>query len=129
MTRAIVWEILLDRNLEVYDKSIPAGGQWLWKFGLPRTHGAEQLEISVEVHPDHFFMGVFERFDRRTLSPSAASLIDQAEEKDRTTVFSIFHEGVVLKEVGTGRTWEPVRCTGRKQGKKKGPADILSGPF
>ena len=99
----------MDRKLEVYDTSIPAGGQWLWKFGLPRTHGAEQLEISVEVHPDHFYLGVFERFDRRTLSPSAAALIDQAEENARTTPFSIFHERVVLKEAGMGRTWESVR--------------------
>ena len=106
MKRAIGWEVLLgNQSQEVYDTRIHAGGHWLWRYGLPHIPNAQQVEISIEVHPDHFYLRVFEGFDRNGLSPSAARMIDMAAANARTTPFSIFQESMDLKDIVAGRVW------------------------
>lgn len=107
MKRVIGWDVVLgNREREVYDTRIPSGGVWVWRYCVRRHTGAEQVEVSIEVHPDHFYLGVFEQYDRAGLSPSASAMIDSAEAVARRSPFSIFRELLDLSKIDNGRTWD-----------------------
>ena len=80
----------------MYDTRIPAGGHWLWRYGLPHSPDAQRAEFSIEVHPDHFYLRVFEGFGWDGLILSAARMIDMDEANARTTPFSIFKDSMDL---------------------------------
>ena len=89
--RAIGREIVLttEERREVFDTRIPAGGLWVWRYAQAQRAAAVALEVSVEVHPDHFYLGFFEAYSREGLSPRATAMIDSAEANARRSPYPL----------------------------------------
>ncbi len=88
--RAIGRRITLSVDQELFDSRIPAGGRWVWRYEAEKRPGAKVLEVSAEVHPDHFYLGFFEAYNRESLSPGARAMIDSAEANARRSPYRLF---------------------------------------
>ncbi len=101
--RAIGREIILswNENREVFDTRIPAGGKWLWRYSAERGSESDRLQVRVEVHPDHFYLGFFESYGRNGLSPDGAAKIDSAEAVARQSPYTLLE-----------RTWRLSQLSG-----------------
>ena len=91
--RAIGREVVLGaESYEVFDTRIPAGGTWVWRYVVGRSERAVALAVDLEVHPDHFYLGFFEGYNRLGLSPEAASMIDSAEANARRSPYLLMEK-------------------------------------
>ena len=97
--RTVGWEVALGQgeDRELYDTRIPAGGVWSWRYATNASSETDSLEVVVEVHPDHFYLGFFEGFGRMDLSPSASAMMDSAETEARATPFRILHRKLSIR--------------------------------
>ena len=97
--RAIGRRIRLSVDQELFDTRIPAGGRWVWRYEAEKRPGAKVLEVSAEVHPDHFYLGFFEAYSREGLSLEAQAMIDSAEANARRSPYPLFERRWLLAEL------------------------------
>ena len=97
--RCVGWEVVLGQgeDREHYDTRIPAGGVWTWRYAANAGSEIDSLEVVVEVHPDHFYLGFFEEHGREGLSPAASDMLGSAEADARATPFVILHRRVSIR--------------------------------
>jgi hypothetical protein len=92
--RAIGWEVVLTsaERRKVFGTRIPAGGEWVWRYAVPLRPKAEAIDVRLDVHPDHCYIGFFESYPRSGLSPAAAAMIDSAEAHARHSSYRLLQE-------------------------------------
>ncbi|NKB66470.1 MAG: hypothetical protein GKR89_05375 [Candidatus Latescibacteria bacterium] len=92
-TRTIRRYVQLERQREVYDSRIPAGGAWLFSRDQAVPKQARFLNVLVEVDPDYFYRDFFERL---SVSEQAYQLIDQAHAEIRDSPYILFNRSLPL---------------------------------
>ena len=92
-TRIVRRYVQLERQREVYDTRIPAGGAWLFAQDQAVPDRARFINVLVEVDPDYFYRDFF---DRLSVSDQAYQLIDQAHAQIRDSSYILFNRSLPL---------------------------------
>lgn len=94
-TRVAQRRITLATNEEVFDTRIPAGGSWVFAYETEAPAEARFLNVLVEVDPDHFYRGFFERFT--AYSRDAETYIRRAHAQIIDSDYLLFARRTVLE--------------------------------
>jgi len=97
VVRVIGREVVLSgsESREVFDTRIPAGGEWVWRTATAGK--VTGLRLAVDVHPDHFYLGFFEAYDRDHLDGVTASMIETAEGHVRSSPYRLVEHEITLE--------------------------------
>ena len=92
-----------EESWELFDTRIPAGGRWVFDYATFSHADAALLEVTLDVHPDDFYQGFFEGYDRDGISEAARSMIDTAWGRTALTPYRLMARRWPLSALAPGQ--------------------------